>query len=460
MAEITKDVSDNFAVFEDAMRSFQKGGEAGKSNAGWARDEIPPVSGPEDFDLPPVDADLNEPPPADAPTDNDMPWWRNPADIPPRQPLFGMHYVRRTIGATIGAGGRAKTTLSHCEGVSMAIGRNLMTDEPLAGGPLRVWCINGEEDQDELDRRVAGTCQHYGITEADLGGRLFVKSVRDQPMRIATLVRNVPTLNQAVIDRLTGFIVRNRIDVFMIDPFISFHSLAENDNGHMDLIIKEGLGAIANRTNCAGEIFQHPGKPKPGQAETTVEDARGASAIIWAVRNARVLNFMTPDEAAKLGIIETERRLHIRIANGKANMGPLGTAIWMKLVIENLSNGDQIACATSWSPKNPFEGVSTRDATLAQQLAQSGTYRTNVQSSDWFGFALAKNLKINVQYGADNDPADIARIKTIIKTWMKNNVLAVEEGTDEYRKKREFIIPGTAIMNAAKPQPNDDDLAF
>ena len=108
----------------------------------------------------------------------------------------------------------------------------------------------------------------------------------------------------------------------MLDPFISFHSVLENDNGCMDLLLKEGLGGIASRTDSAGEVFHHPGKPKPGQADTTVEDARGASAIIWAVRSARVLNFMTVEEAAKLGIGEDERRLHIRTANGKANMDP------------------------------------------------------------------------------------------------------------------------------------------
>ena len=115
----------------------------------------------------------------------------------------------------------------------------------------------------------------------------------------------------------------NRIDVFTIDPFISFHAVNENSNTDMDLVIKEGLGAVAGATNSAGEIFHHPGKPKPGQ-ETTVDDGRGASAIIWAVRSARVLNFMTPEEARKIGIAEDVRRRYVRIANGKANMGPAG----------------------------------------------------------------------------------------------------------------------------------------
>jgi RecA-family ATPase len=91
----------------------------------------------------------------------------------------------------------------------------------------------------------------------------------------------VPTLNQAVVDQMTKFIEQKKIDVFMLDPFVSFHGVAENDNMAMDLVIKEALGAIANKTNSAGEIFHHPGKPKPGQAETSVEDGRGASAILW-----------------------------------------------------------------------------------------------------------------------------------------------------------------------------------
>src|SRR5262245_54196548 len=96
--------------------------------------------------------------------------WRDPATIPRRQFLFGRHYARKTIGATIGSGGRAKTTLGLLEFVGMACGRNLLTGEKIE--PLRPWYLNGEEDQDELDRRVAAICQRYGITEADCGGRL------------------------------------------------------------------------------------------------------------------------------------------------------------------------------------------------------------------------------------------------------------------------------------------------
>ena len=50
-------------------------------------------------------------------------WWREPETIPPREFLFGKHYIRGAVGATIGGGGRGKTTLGTCEAISLTVGR-------------------------------------------------------------------------------------------------------------------------------------------------------------------------------------------------------------------------------------------------------------------------------------------------------------------------------------------------
>jgi hypothetical protein len=364
-------------------------------------------------------------------------WWRDPATIPPRKTLYDGHYVRRAIGATIGGGGRAKTTRGIYEGIGMAAGFDLATKAPLPEGKLRVWICNGEEDQDELDRRVCATCQHYDISQNDLGGRLFVQSVRDNPLRIATLVNNRAVIDQAVLKYMTDFIKGNSIDVFMLDPLVSFHGVTENDNGHMDLVIKEGFGAIANSTNSAGEMFHHPGKAKPGQADTSVEDGRGASAILWAVRSARVFNFMTPEEAAKLGMAEDDRKLHIRIANGKANMGPLGKAKWMKLVVEDLVNGDHVAVANPWSPPDPFQGVTTRDLFAVQKRISEGTWRESSQSPDWAGRAVAEVLDLDLESAPLQN-----RVKSLLKTWLASGALKLVTRPDESRRERKFIEVG------------------
>jgi hypothetical protein len=364
-------------------------------------------------------------------------WWRDPATIPPRQSLYDGHYIRRAIGATIGGGGRAKTTRGIYEAVCMAVGFDIATKDILTEGKLRVWVCNGEEDQDELDRRVSATCQHYGITQDDLGGRLFVQSVRDNPLRIASLINNRPVIDQGVMKYMTDFITGNSIDVFMLDPLVSFHGVMENDNGHMDLVIKEGFGAIANSTNSAGEMFHHPGKAKPGQADTSVEDGRGASAILWAVRSARVFNFMTPEEAAKLGMAEDDRKLHIRIANGKANMGPLGKAKWMKLVVEDLVNGDHVAVASPWSPPDPFNGMTVRDLFAVQKRISEGVWRESSQSPDWAGRAVAEVLDLDLESAPLQN-----RIKSLLKTWLTSGALKVVMKPDESRRDRKFVEVG------------------
>jgi hypothetical protein len=108
-------------------------------------------------------------------------------------------------------------------------------------------------------------CQHYRITETDLGGRLFAQSIRDCPMRVAVMGKSGPAIDDVVIRQIIEFIVRNRIDVFMVDPLVSFHDVPENDNSAMDKLIKQGFGAVAGKTSSAGELFHQPGKPKPGQ---------------------------------------------------------------------------------------------------------------------------------------------------------------------------------------------------
>jgi hypothetical protein len=414
-------------------------------------DPISPMSGRPDRE--PGDKPKPKPPPLFTAA----PWWVDPADIPPRPFLFGTHFQRKTVSTTIAAGGRAKTTLAGIEAVGMAAGRDLIAGTLLPDGPLRVCHINAEEPQDELNRRFAAVCMHYGITEADLGGRLIAISVRANPFKVATLVRGVPVVNKQAIEWLIDFARSNRIDVMSLDPLVSFHRVGESSNADMDVVFKEAFGVVAEEANCAVELLHHTGKPKPGQLESTVDDGRGASSSIWASRSARVMNFMTPEDAKRYGVEEKERRLHISIVIGKINSGASGGISWIKLVPKKLPNGDEVVCSSSWTPPNPFIGITTRDMELARNLAQTGAYRDDIRSPQWFGFALADQLKINIAFGAENDLKDIARIKQVIKTWIKNKVLEIEERTDEARRKRRYIVPGP-FKPEVETRADDDDV--
>jgi AAA domain len=389
----------------------------------------------------------------------------DPASIPAREWLFGRHYIRGAVSATIGAPGRLKSTTVLTEIVGMAVGRDLMTGEQLPSGPLRAAYLNGEEVQDELDRRVAAICQHFGLKPQDCGGRLFVRSTRDKPIRVAVRgPRGDAVVQSAVVTALTDWCDQRQIDAIGIDPLISFHAVRESDNGDMDLVCKEAFGAIAGKARSV-DLVHHPRKLAPGESNATVDDTRGASALQGAVRVARVFNFMTAAEAGQIGIAEDDRRRHVRIENGKNNPGPIGKAHWVRIEVENLANGDAVAVSSSWTPPNPFDGVSADDLKLVQNRVQTGEFRADSRSPDWLGWWMAENLPmLNIKTRHRDQPrnkAEVARLNSILKTWLKNNALEIETRPDDKGRKRDFLVSGTTAKTSPTVRlvvDNDDQI--
>jgi hypothetical protein len=385
----------------------------------------------------------------------------DPASIPPREWLFGRHYIRGAVSATIGAPGRLKSTTVLTEIVGMAVGRDLVTGDELRSGPLRAAYLNGEEVQDELDRRVAAICQYFGLKPQDCGGRLWVRSTRDKPIRVAIRgPRGDAVVQASVVTALTDWCDQRQIDAIGVDPLISFHAVRESDNGDMDLVCKEAFGAIAGETRAV-DLVHHPRKLAPGESNATVDDARGASAVLAAVRLARTFNFMNTAEAAQLGIAEDDRRRHVRIENGKNNPGPIGKAHWVRIEVVNLANGDAVACSSSWTPPNPFDGVSITDLKLVQNRVQTGAFRADSRSPDWLGWWMAENLPmLNIKTRHRDQPrnkAEVARLNSILKTWQKNNALEIETRSDDKRRQRDFFVVGTQVEIPQTTRPADDD---
>ena len=166
----------------------------------------------------------------------------------------------------------------------------------------------------------------------EIDGWLFINSGRDPGSKvvIATQNRDGVTIAVPVVEALVKTIRDNQIDVVMIDPFISSHQVPENDNNAIDAVAKTWT-MIADVTNTAIDLAHHT--RKTGGAEVTVEDGRGAVALLNAVRPARVLNVMTEDEAIKGGVIDGRRR-YFRVTDGKNNLAlPADKADWFRSTV-------------------------------------------------------------------------------------------------------------------------------
>lgn len=367
--------------------------------------------------------------------------WRDPTTIAPRQWLYGRHLIGGFVSATVSPGGVGKSSLALVEAVAMASGQNLLgSGKP---DPMAVWYLNLEDPRDEIERRLAAVCMQHRIGSDELGGRLYIDSGRDVSIVLAERKGDRVVINERTRAALVAEIRRRQIAVLIVDPFVSSHRVPENDNGAIDLVVKT-WARIADEACCAVELIHHTRKPGNGQTELTVDDARGASALIGAVRSARVLNTMSKEDAEQAGIPQEERRRYFRVDDGKSNMQPpRDHAVWRCLVSVDLGNdtpdrpSDHVGVAVEWSPPSRMAGVTVADLDRVCSHVADGEYRCDVQSPAWVGHVVADVMAIDLETDAGKK-----RVKGVLNAWFASGALAKEWRADQRRQKREFVVVG------------------
>lgn len=362
--------------------------------------------------------------------------WKDPATIQRRQWLYGYLLIRKFVTATLAPGGVGKSNLIIAETLAQISQRDLLGVRP-SKAQLRVWLWNLEDPQEETDRRIQAAALHYELGPDDIGDRLFVDSGRDQPLVIAVPLKTGGAVIVApVVESLIAEILARQVDVIVIDPFVSSHKVAENDNGAMDTVIKE-WGRVAERCNCAVHLVHHT--RKSNGTETTSQDARGGSAAVDGTRVTRVLNRMTKEEAAQAGV--ENHRLYFRTLHDKANLQPPADASdWFKLVSVDLDNGppgapgDSVGVVTAWQWPDALAGITGADFDKVAAVIRGGRWRENTQAAAWVGKAVAQALDLD-----PGNRADKAKISGLLKSWRAAGSLVAVEGKDEKRETKTFI---------------------
>jgi AAA domain len=271
-----------------------------------------------------------------------------------------------------------------------------------------------------------------------LSRQLFVDSGRDQPLVIGTTDRTGVVIARPVVDSLVTEIKKRKIDVIKIDPFVSCHEANENDNQAMDLIVKE-WGKVADRGNCAVELYDHTRKMGGAETEVTVESSRGGKAKTDACRVVRAINRMAKDEGARAGI--DNHRLYFKTFNDKANLQPpAAKAEWFKLVSVDLGNGlldghgDSVGVVTKWEWPDPLEGMTGEDFDKVAAAIRGGKWRENAQAEAWVGKAVAQALGLKVENRADK-----GKIVAMLRVWRSAGSLVVVEDRDGNRIPKKFV---------------------
>lgn len=365
-------------------------------------------------------------------------------EIPRREWLHAKHYIRKHVVMTVGPGGYGKTSLILCNTVEMATGSGLIGPPPMVGD-LKVAYWNGEDPDEEIERRIAAICLHHKIDSALLKDRLFLGDKLTGGRRIAALDRKGEVkFDEQLLSEVHQIIGEYKIDCVIFDPLVAFHRVPEANNGAMEEVVKTAFEGIADKHNCCVELSQHT--RKTGQAahgELTVDDSRGGGAITNAARSVRILNRMTGTEAVLPKITADERRHYLRINRDKTNLAPPGKAMWVHIVSVDLPNGhdmhpgDSVQAVEQWNYPHVFDGITPDDMRWMRETATAGTYRADSRADEWVGKPLAERLHLSLQ-----DKGDRKRIHAVLKRWFDEGVLATEIRQDEDRHDRKYVIPG------------------
>jgi hypothetical protein len=423
-------------ALEDVVAAYQtKRREQPRQGPGNRQEE---AAGESKRDEPP------EPPPEDLGRDFVL---RPPQQIPLRRWLYGDTYIRSFVSVLAAPGGAGKTTLYVAEALAIATGRPLVGIAPAER--TGVWIMNLEDPADEMERRIGAAAIHYGIRQEDIAGRLLVDAGRDKPLTTAHQTRDGVVIHQPMIDAIVDVIRRKKIGVVIVDPFVASHAVSENDNQAINAVVASWR-LIADMTGCCVVLVHH--FRKLNGEEGSIDSVRGGSAMIGAVRTARVMNVMSDAEAARLGIEEADRRRYVRIDNAKNNLAPpAASAQWIELRSVDLGNGsgisphgDKVGVAVPWSPPSAWEGITAGHARdVWQFLAKNGPRRKDPQATAWFGFDVMTIC------GLEQDDRNKARVVTLLNAWEKSGIITSAMHPDERRKKAPHYEAGKA------PEPDD-----
>jgi AAA domain len=359
----------------------------------------------------------------------------DPTTIPMRDWLYGTHLIRGFASATFAPGAAGKTSLKLVEAIAMATGRALLGTKPRRR--CRVWYWNGEDPQEEIDRRIGAICIHYGISREELDGWLFVDTGRRMKIVIANYdPKTGNKISEPVVNDLIETIIENKIDVFVVDPFVKSYRVAENDNGAMDIVATQWVD-LAEIANVAIELVHHT--KKLGGTEANIESGRGAGSVAAAMRSVDVVNKMLAEEGKKVGIEGFELRQYFSVFDDKPNMtiSP-ESKTWYKLIPIFLGNGpnggDSVGVATSWKWPDPLAGVTGADFDRAAAAIKAGAWRKDIQAKAWVGKPIAQALELSL-----DNKADRAKIGQLIKFWLGNGSLIEIDAEDSSRQVRRFI---------------------
>lgn len=372
--------------------------------------------------------------------------WQDPRTLPRIEWLYGKHYARGFVSLTVAPGASGKSLLGIGEAITICTGLQLLDDSETGRvhqPGLKVWLFNGEDSMDMLKRRIQAFCMLHHVTREQIEGKLYVNSGMDYTVKVAADAKD-GIVRQPMVDAIVAEIERLGIDILIVDPFVTTHTVNENDNSKIDAVARLWTD-IAERCRVAVVLWHHTRKVEKG-ISISATDSRGGGALINAARSVRVINHMTAAQATDAGISMDEAESIKQVAYDKENNGPKPRPHWMRIESVRLGNdglhgytdaeieaqgllgepSDFIGAMRGWrwpaKPDGAAEAAKVDDATKEAILNRLAASRHVVSdtSKRWAGAAVCEYLKLDAK-------ADKAQVLVLLQAWVDDGTLRIEK---------------------------------
>lgn len=362
----------------------------------------------------------------------------DPASIPRPKFVYGDVYAAGYLTVTVAAPKTGKSLQAIAEAVDAATGRGFLTGQPSA--PQRVAYINAEDDEHVIKARIIAQLRVMGVDQSEIAGRLIVSSGVSSKDKLVLIKGERNEINEAAFRSLERLVKRTNLSLIILDPLQDLSQSPETNDAFRALGAR--IRQFAADTGVAVGLIHHTRKLMAG-ASVTLDDGRGGSSLRGIARFNRALAAMTEAEGAEAGV--DDHRRFFRIAEVESNLAPPSSDRnkWLEKLGVEIGNGGFAPAIKPWKWPDTFAGLSTADAyrVRAAIAASEQPLGESVQAQDWAGHVVANVLGLDVTRKADK-----ARIKSMLKKWIANQVLAVERLPHGNKgNRRPFVVAGPVI---------------
>lgn len=323
----------------------------------------------------------------------------------------------------------------------------------------RTLVINVEDDIDEQFRRLAAARHVMKPDSAMVKGMIGLVRNADNIIVAKADPQKRTVVATPIVAALRAYIIANKIDALIVDPFAETFEGDENSNSEVKWAMRIWRDEIAKPTGCAVYLVHHTVKYANGGAGDA-NMVRGAGAIVNSTRISATLMPMTADEAKLLNVPVEERNRYVRYDDAKANQSLLsGRAHWFRKVSVEIGNGagliaaDEVGALDPWTPPDAFDGCSVQTIRMALERIHRGIegdngqptgerFTRHRQGARWAGTVIVEC------FGMEPDRAQV-----LLRTWMDNKVIREEEYEDPVQRKKLkglFVDMGAAQMMGAQ----------